>query len=216
MNSANRRQTLVVAGLILIILAAAFWIAAYASRPAFNQKLHVGIGQVLAQETATLLSGKGRIVIVTFDPKKFPQLNTQVAAFTAALRKHGNFAIAETMLIAVKENRKAGPGAGLSDSDFVTILEKQSKLDAIVSFIGVPDPEDAKIVALGKQNGPKVVAETKSRRKLKRLFRQQLLHTAIVPRFEFPAPGLNNPSTPREWFDLGYQVVRSNKPPPEE
>ena len=216
MNSANRRQTLVVAALIVIILAAAFWIAAYVSRPAFNQKLHVGIGQVLAQETATLLGGKGRIVMVTFDPKKFPQLNTQVAAFRAALRKHGDLAIAETVVLPVKDKRKAGAGAGLSDSDFVTILEKHSKLDAIVSFIGVPDPEDAKIVALGKLNGPKVVAETKSRRKLKRLFKQQLLHTAIVPRFEFPAPGSKNPSTPREWFDLGFQVVRSNKPPAEE
>jgi len=31
-----------------------------------------------------------------------------------------------------------------------------------------------------------------------------------VPRYEFPAPGPENPKTPQEWFDKRFQIVTSN------
>ena len=39
---------------------------------------------------------------------------------------------------------------------------------------------------------------------------------AIVPRFQFPAPGSNKPSTVREWFDLTYQVIHADTKEPTE
>src|SRR5262245_9552773 len=167
MPSGLRQQMLLIAGCILVIVTAGVWIIANLTRPAFNQKLQVGIGQVMAEETARLLKAKGRIVVVTLDPKACPPLKTQVDAFTGALKKGGRLAIVETVFLSVKEKRKAGPGMGLSDGDFIAILEKHSKPDAIVSFVGTPDPDDQKIVALGELSGVKVLAETRSRRKLK-------------------------------------------------
>src|SRR5205809_2225283 len=103
MTSSNRQQTVLIIGSILIIVAAAVWIVTYLTRPAFNQKLQVGIGQVMAEETARLVNAKGRIVVVTLDPKEFPPLKAQVEAFTAALRKCGSLTIAERIVLPVKE-----------------------------------------------------------------------------------------------------------------
>ena len=211
---ARRKQLPVIATLIAVIAVSAWWITRNLIQPKFNVKLHQGIGQTMAEETEKLIAGKGAIVLITLASKQSPVLDVQVNAFQKAIHRHGGISVIET--VTLNAAQKAGPGQGLSVDEFLALLERPAKADAIVSFVGTPDPRDPKISNRGKTAGPKIVAETRTRGKIKTLFRNQLLHTAIVPRYEFPAPGTKNPSTPREWFDLSFQVVRSNKPPPEE
>jgi hypothetical protein len=57
------------------------------------------------------------------------------------------------------------------------------------------------------QARPKLIVESRSAGKLKKLFDQQLLHVAIVSRFQFPAPVEGNPGTLRQWFDKRFEIV---------
>ena len=206
MMSENRKQLVLAIGSLVVIIASSCWLASSFLRPKFNTKLHQGIGEVMAEETAKLLNGKGKVVVIIQDPKAAPVLQAQLKAFQRMIGRK-DILLADTVVVRAAQ-RKLGPGMGLSVDQFLTVLEKHRQADAIVSFIGTPAPADPKIVALGKIEGPKIIAETRNRSNLKPLFRNQLLHAAIVPRFDFPAPGSKNPSTPREWFDLSYQVVR--------
>jgi len=78
-----------------------------------------------------------------------------------------------------------------------------------VSFVGVPDPEDEDMSKL-ERKPPRFIAFTRDLDKLPKLFKNRTLRVAIVPRYEFPAPGPENPKTPQEWFDKRFQIVTSN------
>jgi len=216
MTGENRKELALIIGLLAVIVAAGVWVTRSLLKPDFNVKLHQGIGQALADETEKLLQDKGSIVLITLRPKKSPVLDVQIAAFQKSLARRGGISAVQTVILN-SEPRKASPGMGLSSEEFLTIFEKHAHTDVIVSFVGTPDPRDPKIGGIGKVAGPKVVAETRTRGKIKTLFRNQLLHAAVVPRFQFPAPGSSKPSTAREWFDLTYQVIHADtKEPPEE
>jgi hypothetical protein len=87
----------------------------------------------------------------------------------------------------------------------LTIARKNSGADAIVSFVGAPELTDSDLQQL--KSMPKVIAETRSPEKLLNLLDKKILVAAIVPRFEFPAPGPRKPETARQWFDRYFQVV---------
>jgi len=74
--------------------------------------------------------------------------------------------------------------------------------------VGAPDvtPEDLKQL----KSVPKFIAETRSPEKLVGLLEQKILFSAIVPRFDFPAPGPRKPQTTRQWFDHYFQIVNTN------
>jgi hypothetical protein len=54
---------------------------------------------------------------------------------------------------------------------------------------------------------PKFIAETHSPEKLVNLLQKKILLSAIVPRYEFPAPGPRKPQTERQWFDRYFQIL---------
>jgi predicted ATP-dependent Lon-type protease len=54
---------------------------------------------------------------------------------------------------------------------------------------------------------PNFVAETRSPDHLAKLFANNLIHVAVVSRFQFPSPGTNSPKTSAEWFTNRYQIV---------
>jgi hypothetical protein len=200
------RQLLLAAGALLAIVASGFWIYyTQFATPAANRELHEAVGRVMAEETARVVGHLGKVVIVTADLPDAPELKIQVAAFEKHLKLLGGISVKNKIVMDVGDNLKYRPGAGLSAKHFLKIARKNSSADAVVSFVGAPELTDSDLQQL--KSMPKVIAETRSPEKLLNLLDKKILVAAIVPRFEFPAPGPRKPQTPRQWFDRYFQVL---------
>ncbi len=207
--STNPRQRLVAAGAILAILASAFWIyRTEFAAPGVNRPLHEAVGQVLAEETVRIVGHTGKVVIVTVDTRTAPELKVQVQAFEQHLKSLSSLAIKDKVVLDPGDNPKYRPGSGLSTKRFLKIVRKHPGVDAIVSFVGAPPMTESEITQV--KSTPKFIAETHSPERLAGLFVKQILNVAIVPRYQFPAPGPKKPQTDRQWFDRYFQLVKAD------
>jgi hypothetical protein len=206
-------QKFVVPAAVVAILASALWIYYFEFRTSnANVPLHQSVGHALAEETSRVLGHHGNIVIVTMDARNSPELKIQLAAFEKELKTQGDIAIKDKVILDPGENPKFRPGSGLSAKRFLKIVRKHHGLDAFVSFVGAPQLSDEDVAQL--KSSPKLIAETHSPEKLMNLLQKKILVCAIVPRFEFPAPGPRQPHTDRQWFDHYFQVVAADTPLP--
>ena len=199
-------QMLLLVASVLVITLSAIWIYHYQfSSPGLNAPLHQAVGRVMADETARIVGPHGKIVVVTTEIRSAPELKVQLEAFEKNLKLHNGIAIQDKVVLDPGENPKYRAGSGLSSKRFLKIARKHTGVEAVVSFVGAPalsaeDLNQAKAV-------PKLIAETHSPEKLVMLLEKKILVSAIVPRFEFPAPGPRKPSTGQEWFDRYFQVL---------
>ena|SRR5258708_1774522 len=203
--SPKQKNVLLGTGSLLVIVASALWIYYHEFRAAKHSvALHERVGQVLAEQTASLIGKKGRVVMISIDPKEWPELKTQIDAFKDTLKKLGDYEVRDYQLD-TKDQPKYGVGSGLSGRRYVRTVKKNEKADVFVSFIGAPKMSKDEVAELAKK--PKFIAESRSGDNLPVLFENRLVDVAVVSRFEFPAPGPEKPNTPQEWFAKRYQVL---------
>lgn len=203
---ARSRQKLVLVGSLLAIAISAGWICYYEFGTSdVNVPLQRTVGQVLADETARVTGRPAKIVVVTVNVPNAAELKVQLDAFQKELKHLGNITITDKVVLDAGDNPKYRAGAGLSAKHLLKIVRKHATADAIVSFVGIPELSDQDLAQAKKL--PKLVAETHSPEKLVKLLDTKVLVAAIVPRFEFPAPGPRKPHTSREWFDRNFQVI---------
>jgi len=202
----SRKQAVIVSAAVLAILASAVWIYWFEfGSQKQNIDLHHAVGQVMAEETAHVVGQTGKLVLITLDHRTAPELKLQTDAFEKRLKALGGITIKELIVLDAKDNPKYRPGAGLSAKRFLKIARKHSSVDAIVSFVGAPELTDQELTEL--KTVPKFIAEAHSPEKLVHLLEKKILLSAIVPRFEFPAPGPRKPETSRQWFDRYFQIL---------
>lgn len=209
------KQKLLLWGSLLAIVLSAAWIFHWESMPSdVNVPLHQSIGVMLAEETFRLVGHNGKVVIVTMQTGRAPELKVQMRAFQKHLKTLGGCTITDEVILDPGENPKYRPGSGLSAKRFLKIARKHKRVDAIVSFVGAPDvtPDDLKQL----KSIPKFIAEARSPERLEGLLEQKVLLAAVVPRYEFPAPGPRQPATSRQWFDHYYQVIHPDTVLPKE
>ena len=206
-----KRDLLLAAVAVIAILASSIWIyRSLFTSSQVNLPIHQSIGYIMAEETFQQVGRLGKIVIVTTDTRRAPELKVQLEAFDKHLRALGGCTIAEKIVLDPGENPKFRPGSGLSAKRFLKIVRKHKGVDAIVSFVGAPELTDDDIKQL--RSYPKFLAEAHSPEKLLALLDKKILNSAIVPRFDFPAPGPRQPQTTRQWFDHYYQVIHPETP----
>ena len=205
-GSNRSRQKLLLVGSLLVIAVSAVWICYYEFGSSdVNVPLQRTVGQVLAEETARVTGQPAKIVVVTVNTPNAPELKVQLDAFQKDLKRLGNITIADKVVLDPGDNPKYRAGAGLSAKHLLKIIRKHAGADAIVSFVGTPQLSDQDLAQLHAM--PKLVADTHSPEKLVNLLDKKILVSAVVPRFEFPAPGPRKPHTAREWFDRDFQVI---------
>ena len=203
-NSLNR--TVLAIGSLVAIAASGLWIYHYEfGVPDANVPLHQSVGLALADETARVLGHHGNIVIVTMDSRHSPELKIQMEAFEKDLKRIGGITTKDKVVLDPGENPKYRPGSGLSAKRLLKIARKHPGADAIISFVGAPELTDQDLAQL--KSAPKLIAETHSPEKLINLLEKKILVSAIVPRFDFPAPGPRKPQTSRQWFDHYFQIL---------
>lgn len=204
----NRKQKLIAVIAALVTLAACSWIYFKEIKaPKHDVALHRRVGEVMAEQTAQLIGKKGRVILIAIEPGGEPELQTQLDAFKARLKKTGAYDLKEYFMD-TKDQPKYGVGTGLSGRRFVRTVKKNEKADVVVSFIGAPKLTDEDVAELGRM--PKFIAEARSPDHLPKLFAKHLIQVAVVSRFVFPAPGPLKPSTPEEWFDKRFQVIAAD------
>jgi hypothetical protein len=216
------RRSVVVSIVALVVIAVSVgwtWHTQFA-RPPFNSALQQGIGEALAHRTRATLADGGKILVVTLESGDSPALHTQFEAFRTALNRPGPRAdasspavspsqpieIVEIERLDADKKSKYGPGTGLSASRLLRLAAKNQDVDAIVSFVGLPDLEPKEMSSLGT-NGPRLIAFSRNLKKLGPLLASHRLEAAVVPRFQFPSPIAGEPRTPAEWFDLQCQWI---------
>lgn len=201
-----RLQKFLVVSCLVAIAASAVWIYHYEfGSSELNLPLQRSVGQVLAEETARVAGRAAKIVVVTVNVPTAPELKVQLDAFQKSLKALGGITIQDKVVLDPGDNPKYRAGAGLSGKHLLKVIRKHADADAIVSFVGAPELSDQELAQV--RSMPKFIAETHSPEKLIKLLDKKLLASAVVPRFEFPAPGPRKPHTPREWFDRYFQVI---------
>ena len=174
------------------------------NQPKFNVALHLGLGQVMAEQTARAVHGTGKVVLVTLDAGAFPELGVQVKEFKRLLAAQPGVSLKEYELDTA-ERPKFHFGAGLSARRYVRLVNKNLSASSVVSFVGAPDLTDKDLAEL--KASPKLIAECRSADKLKRVFDLKAIHAAVVARFQYPTPIKGTPHTPREWVEQRFQIV---------
>jgi len=200
-----RNWALVVA-CALAIIGSAIWIYHFeVGSSDTNLPLQESVGQILAAETARVTGRPAKIVLVTVNAPGVPELKDQLDAFQKELKRIGGITIQDKVVLDPGDSQKYRAGAGLSSKHLLKVIRKHEGVDAIVSLVGVPEVSDQDLAQV--KSVPKIVAETHSPEKLVGLLDKKILVSAIVPRFEFPAPGPRKPKTGREWFDRYFQII---------
>lgn len=185
------------------------WRTQWAPDP-IHQTLHRGVGVRLADEVAAVVGPAGALVVVTLEPGVSAVLDAQRNAFLEQIRKWPGLTIVRTDEVDASKGDKYGPGTGLSARRWQRLVAKEPESNAVVSFIGAPDPEDLP-EKQSSERGPRLIAVSRSPKDLAPLIERGLLARAIVPRFTFPAPGPESPSTASEWFENRYEVVGARR-----
>ncbi|MGD0651234.1 MAG: hypothetical protein ABSA97_08865 [Verrucomicrobiia bacterium] len=203
------RRTKLILFSIVGIVGGAIWLFVYlrgVNRPSTASVApFAALGEVTAQETAKLLDNKGRIVVVTRDTGQYPapELEEQLKAFQQTVKQHPDLTLAATEKVQLDTDIT---DAGLSPDFYLNLLQKYPDAAAIVSFVGPPALSPQQIRTL-PQKIPKFIAVSLATVPLKRLFRSDLIHVAIVNRTKPAQQSGKKPASAREQFDQYFQVV---------
>jgi len=211
-----QRHPVLLSFLSVLVLAGSLgfsWKRHFATPP-HNVVLHEAVGAALAEEVAGTLKNTGEIVVITLVDGASPILASQFTAFRTALEMRGGLRIGKVVLIEADKQAKYGPGSGLSAGKLARELQKCPNASAVVSLVGLPSLDESEVKALGGTLPP-LFGLCRDRKKLESLWRNRLVCVAIVPRFQFPAPGPAEPRRPRELFDRQFQVVTGPQGIPE-
>jgi hypothetical protein len=206
MNWPRARKLLLPIACLAVIAGAVIWTyRTQFAAPEFNVVLHQAVGRVMAEQTARVLNNTGKVVIITMEGAKVPELRIQIEEFEKTLTQLGRIKIKQTYTLETENQPKYGLGSGLSGRRYVRIVNKNLDAAGIVSFVGAPRLAEEDVTQLRAK--PKLIAESRSAQKLKPLFDNGMMDTAVVARFQFPTPIKGKPRTPRDWFDQRFQIV---------
>ena len=159
MTPESKRRLTVVA-LIAVIAGSCAWIYFVQVRATkFNVGLQRRIGEVLAEQTASVVGKKGKVVTMAIDTKEWPELKTQLQAFKTTLKKLGNYELREYEMD-TKDQPKYGVGSGLSGRRYVRTVNKNTNASVFVSFIGAPRLSKEEMAELAIK--PRFIAESRS------------------------------------------------------
>ena len=165
------------------------------------------LGTVTAEETAKLLGGKGRVLIMVRDtgPDKNPSVEAELKAFQQTLKQHAGLSLVVEK-VAVTPMLMMSTGGGVPLDQLFKALETHAKVDAVVLFFGFPPLSDSELAAL-KKTGVKTVVVSSFRPGYQQLLERKAIHLAVVPRPDAPLPVGQTPKKLRERFDQEYIIM---------
>ena len=194
---------------ILVIAGAVAWI--YRSRSGsqkFDLSPYHALGAGTAEETAKLLGNKGSVLVISEDTSesKNPAVDGQLQSFQATLQQNRTLSLVAVEKFKLSPMERMATGGAITRENFLKALQGHPNIGAVVLFCAFP-PLDPPDYAALKQSGVKVITASACVPGYRKLVESQVIHLAIVPRFERPAPTGNSPKSLREWFEQEFLVV---------
>lgn len=187
----------------LVVISGAGWsvVQTWLNRRALPVDIRkAGTSVVLAEQTAKLLSQRGRVVLIHRDPQLAPVAQADVDNFRRHLAPAVGVIVAGTVWV--------GPEAltGVPADAYLDAITKHGDVDAIVSFVGLPELNDTDLARVPK-NPPRLVALALGRTEAVSLFQAGILHVLVLPRVPLPATDPRRLKTAQELFDYFYEIV---------
>ncbi|HSA03289.1 MAG TPA: hypothetical protein P5055_21380 [Candidatus Paceibacterota bacterium] len=203
----KRTNDLLAVGLALCAIAGSLYYSLAGRSSRVDLSTYEALGAITADETATLLGNKGRVILIARDtgPDKNPSVEAQLTAFQRALKKHAGLSLLTDRFKAAPDMMMA-TGGGVPPDHLSKTLARHGKIDAMVLFCAIPPMADSELNAIRK-SGAKVVVVSSFHSDYGRLLDQQLIHRVVAPQPESPPPGAPPPRTLRERFDQDYVIV---------
>lgn len=204
----KRNKDTIVAILAIGAAAAALHLGFGRRTPAIKLDTYEVLGTVTAEETASLLGGQGRVLLMVRDtgPDKNPSVEAQVKAFLQTLKPHTKMNVVVDR-VQVTPMQMMSTGGGVPTDQLFKAIEKHEKPGAVVLFFGLPPLTEPEQEAL-KRTGVKLVVVSSFRPVYQRLLERGVIHLAIVPKPDVPAPATVSAQTVRERFDQEYFVIK--------
>lgn len=175
----------------------------------------VALGDALGKEAASLLGGKGGMVLLVLDMPGGPGCDDgpEVRAFKKFIATQPEIRILGIEKMPAGDFMRIGPGNGFPPTLLFSAMEKHPHAAAIVSFVGAPllSDEDAERL---DPNGPKIMtaSDASAPLTLMKLIEQRVVSLAIV-RQRAPAPGSGEtPGPGGNVFKQNYQVLTPDAP----
>ncbi|MCX7915568.1 MAG: hypothetical protein N3A53_04610 [Verrucomicrobiae bacterium] len=162
-----------------------------------------GCGLAGAAETAKLLNGRGRILVVTF--KRVEPVEAATKAFTKELAKHPGIQIVATEALELSD-ASPNDSEGVRGELYFQWLSKYPGLDAIVSFVGSPSFKEEELRRLPKQR-PRLVVLQGYGATLRDLLLDGIVDLAVAPNVQPPTESQQDQAQPKsalDWFHRYY------------
>jgi hypothetical protein len=203
------KKTLMPLLAILVIAGAVAWIFRSQSGPQkFDLDPYRALGVGMAEETSKLLGNQGAVVVICPDLNEFKNvaLEGQLQSFQNTLQKNKAMPIAATVNFKLSAMERMATGGAVPRDQFLQVLQSHPKVGAVVLFCAFPPLASEDYAAL-KKSGIKVVVASGYLPGYRKLLEAQVIHVAIIPQFEPPAPTGQPPKSLREWFERDFLVI---------
>ncbi len=203
----KRTRDFIVLSLAACAAAFSLYFAFIGRSPRIDLGTYAALGAVTAEETAKLLGNKGRVLVIARDTgaDRNPSVEAELAAFQQSLKKYKGLSQVTERFLATPMLMMA-TGGSMPPEQFSKALETHPNVGALVLFCAFPPLADSELESLRKR-GVKTVVVSSFRPDYAQLLKQEVIHLAIMPRPEEPAPDAQPPRTVRERFDQDFVIV---------
>ncbi|MEI6085058.1 MAG: hypothetical protein WCS70_12245 [Verrucomicrobiota bacterium] len=201
----RKKMTAITAVVVIVGSLVSLYYTMNPATPKINRAPFIGLGQVLADETAKAIGDRGRVVLVIaeYHERAGTPMNDQLVEFRKTLKGHTGIEITATEVVAIN---KIEMMPGLSTKAFNDLLKKHSSVNGLVIFIGLPMLEREPTLEIPARH-PKIIAIQTSSPATKPYFERQIADVLIVPRMSPADSGTTPPATSRSWFDKYFEVI---------
>jgi len=173
----------------------------------FDLNPYHALGSGAAEETAKLIGNKGPVVIIAPDTSQFknPAVESELSSCQKSLAKSG-LKVAAVARFKMTPMESMATGGAMPRDQFLNVLQSHPSAGAVVLFCGFPQfaPQDYDVL---KQGNTKFIVASGYLPAYRKLLEAQVIHLAIVPKFDRSASPAKEPKTPREWFEQDFVVI---------
>ena len=201
------RYVAIIAVSVIIVSLASLYFTQLRPTNKTNFAPFIGVGQVLADETAKTISDTGRVVLLVSDSQRDPNSieHHQLDGFSREIKSHRQIQIVatESFKVEAPSIADATREPGITNEQFAELLRKYDDADALVAFIELPDLNPDRPLNWPRVY-PKIIAAQMAMQVGQACLRDKTIVAFIAKRED--APANIKPHTPREWFAKYFQV----------
>ena len=204
-NPDRRKKVTVIAIAVIAISLVSLFFTMCESTPKINPLPFIGLGEVLADESAKVINDHGTIVpiVANYHTSGNTPMTYEWKTFAKELKKHAGVKLAEPIIVKIDEATTGEPG--ISRADFENLVGKNASAGALVFFVGLP-PWEANNPLTLPTGAPKIIAVHNSPQPTKPYFANSIATLLITPRQTPEEKVMGEPKTPRQGFNRYFQV----------